>query len=57
MVGQATYRGSEQSIEVSVPLLVSFNGGGGRVVFSSFRLAANDSEEMTSLMRYVLFSL
>lgn len=57
LVGQATYTSEDQVIQVATPMLVSFNGGGGRVVFSSYRLAANDSAEMTSLMRYVLFSL
>lgn len=57
LVGEATYQSGGQSISVSAPMLVSFNGGGGRVVFNSYRLAANDSAEMTSLMRYVLFSL
>ncbi|MCP4810146.1 MAG: carboxypeptidase regulatory-like domain-containing protein [Proteobacteria bacterium] len=39
------------------PLLVSFNGGGGRVVFSSFRLVANDNEDVIKVMKYVMFAL
>ena len=39
------------------PLLVSFNGGGGRVVFSSFRMVANDNEEVIKVMKYVMFAL
>jgi len=57
LVGQISYQSAGQSVQVDAPLLISFNGGGGRVVFSSYRLAAQDSAEMTSLMRYVLFSL
>ena len=43
--------------QAASPLLVSFNGGGGRVVFSSFRLVANDNEEMVKVMKYVMFAL
>lgn len=39
------------------PLLVSFNGGGGRVVFSSFRMVANDNEDVIKVMKYVMFAL
>lgn len=39
------------------PLLVSFNGGGGRVVFSSFRLVANDNDDVIKVMKYVMFAL
>lgn len=39
------------------PLLVSFNGGGGRVVFSSYRMVANDDAEMLKVMKYVMFAL
>jgi hypothetical protein len=39
------------------PLLISFNGGGGRVVYSSFRLVSNDDDDIIKVMKYVMFAL
>jgi hypothetical protein len=39
------------------PLLFSFNGGGGRVVYSSFRLVSNDDDDLIKVMKYVMFAL
>jgi hypothetical protein len=40
-----------------VPLLVSFGSGDGRVVYSSFGVADNDSEDLRRMLRYLLFAL
>jgi len=58
LLGNVEYRdnGIDQHL-ASSPLLVSFNGGGGKVVFSTFRLAANLNEDMLTMMKYLLFEL
>ena len=58
LLGNVDYRdnGIDQHL-ASSPLLVSFNGGGGKVVFSTFRLAANLNEGMLTMMKYLLFEL
>lgn len=58
LVANVEYREGElvQTVTNS-PLLISFNGGGGRVVYSSFRMVSNDDDEMIKAMKYVMFAL
>jgi len=39
------------------PLLVSFNDGDGKVVYASFRVAANASTDMMLTLQYMMYSL
>ena len=39
------------------PLLVSFNDGDGKVVYTSFRVAANASSDMLLTLQYMMYSL
>jgi hypothetical protein len=39
------------------PLLVSFNDGEGKVVYASFRVAANASTDMLLTLQYMMYSL
>ncbi len=39
------------------PLLVSFNDGDGRIVYTSFRVAANASADMLLTLQYMMYSL
>lgn len=41
----------------SVPLLYSFNAGDGKVVFSTFRVARNSSDEMVDMLQYMMYRL
>jgi len=41
----------------SVPLLYSFNSGDGKVVYSTFRVARNSSDEMVDLLQYMMYRL
>jgi hypothetical protein len=41
----------------SVPILYSFNSGDGKVVFSTFRVARNTSDEMVSVLQYMMYRL
>ncbi|MFZ5481834.1 MAG: hypothetical protein ACOZNI_34050 [Myxococcota bacterium] len=41
----------------SVPLLLSFNAGQGKVVFSTFRVARNASQEMVDTLQYMMYNL
>lgn len=41
----------------AVPLLVSFNGGQGRVVFSTFRVVPNTSDDMLAILQYMMYRL
>jgi hypothetical protein len=47
-------QGTEQSTKDNVPLLVSFAPDDGRVVFSSWRMAANLDGRGPAVMRYIL---
>jgi hypothetical protein len=40
-----------------VPLLVSFNSGQGKVVYSTFRVARNASDDMVATLQYMMYSL
>jgi len=58
LLGNPTYRIQDSEYVLSSsPLLVSFNGGGGKVVYSTFRFSVNLDSEMTKLMQYVMFEL
>jgi hypothetical protein len=58
LTGSVGYREGESTYTLaSVPLLVSFSGGSGRVAFSTFRVAANQTEDMTSIVQYVFHDL
>ena len=41
----------------SVPLLVSFNSGDGKVAFSTFRVARNADEEIVKTVQYMMYNL
>lgn len=41
----------------SVPLLVSFNGGQGKVVFSTFRVVPNANEYTLGILQYMMYRL
>lgn len=47
---------SEYSL-AQVPLLVSFNSGKGKVVFSTFRVARNSTDEMLKTLQYMMYRL
>jgi hypothetical protein len=49
--------GSGQDTVNPSPLLVSFNDGNGKVVYASFRVAANASTDMLLTMQYMMYSL
>jgi hypothetical protein len=56
--GTVTYREGVESFPLEdVPLLVSFSGGQGRVAFSSFRIAANQSPEMGQTLQYIMYNV
>lgn len=56
--GNVTYReGQTTSSLESAPLLVSFSGGHGRVAFSTFRLAANQSPAMQATFQYIMYNV
>jgi hypothetical protein len=58
LTGSVHYREGESTYTLaSVPLLVSFSGGNGRVAFSTFRIAANQTEDMTYIVQYVFHEL
>jgi hypothetical protein len=41
----------------SVPLLYSFNAGDGKVVFSTFRVARNASDDIVATLQYMMYRL
>lgn len=41
----------------SVPILYSFNSGDGKVVFSTFRVARNSSDETVDMLQYMMYRL
>lgn len=56
--GNVSYREGPESYTLEdVPLLVSFSGGQGRVVFSTFRVAANQSKEMSLIFQYMMYNV
>ncbi len=58
LLGTVTYREASVDIPIpSSPLIVSFNGGGGKVVYSTFRLSSNLDPQMLQLWKYAMFEL
>jgi hypothetical protein len=58
LTGTVHYREGTEAIALpDVPLLVSFSTGEGRVGFSTFRVAANQNEQMLSLLQYIMSEL
>ena len=58
MRGNVSYREGTQSTALEqVPLLVSFSGGTGRVGFATFRVAANQSDDMRGIFQYILYNV
>lgn len=56
--GNVSYREGTQSTALEmVPLLVSFSGGLGRVGFSTFRVAANQSDDMRGIFQYMMYNV
>lgn len=60
LTGTVEYRESGTLLyQYSSPLLISYNVGpnNGKLVYSTFRLVANNNEELIRLMQYVMFAL
>jgi hypothetical protein len=58
LTGTVHYREGQESYTLaSVPLLASFSGGKGRVAFSSFRVAANQTDEMMQIFQYMMYDV
>lgn len=56
--GTVAYREGTSTFTLpSVPLLVSFSSGEGRVTFSSFRVAKNAGTDLMLVLQYMLFEL
>ncbi len=56
--GNVEYREGTSSYTLSsVPLLVSFGSGEGRVVYSTFRVAKNASTDMMLVLQYMMYNL
>ncbi len=58
LTGTVRYReGTSTYTLASVPLLVTFAGGEGRVGFATFRVAANHDADMVLLLQYMMHEL
>jgi len=58
LTGTINYReGTSSYTLASVPLLVSFAGGEGRVGFATFRVAANQGPDMSLILQYMMHEL
>ena len=58
LLGNPIYRWQDTEYTLSSsPLLISFSGGGGKVIYSSFRYSANLDDQMNKLMQYIMFEL
>ena len=56
--GSVEYREGTSSYTLSsVPLLVSFTSGEGRVVYSTFRVAKNATTDMMLVLQYMMYNL
>jgi len=56
--GNVSYRvGTEEYTVVDSPLLASFSSGDGRVGFSTFRVAPNQTREMLLVLQYMMYNL
>ncbi len=59
MTGTIQYQNDQDAVidQTGSPVLVSFSEGSGRVMFSSFRVQANDASDQIRIFRYMLFEL
>ncbi|MFT7518133.1 MAG: hypothetical protein ACI9MC_000260 [Kiritimatiellia bacterium] len=58
LTGDVSYReGTERYTLEDAPMLVSFSGGEGRVAFSTFRVAANQSKSMSLVFQYMMYNV
>ncbi len=58
LTGNVEYRQGELDYQLpSVPLLVSFSGGEGRVGFATFRVVANHTSDTVNVLQYMLGEL
>ena len=58
LTGSVEYREGTSSYALSsVPLLVSFSSGEGKVVYSTFRVAKNATTDMMLVLQYMMYSL
>jgi hypothetical protein len=58
LTGSVDYRlGTSSYSLASVPLLVSFTSGEGKVVYSTFRVAKNANTDMVLVLQYMMYSL
>jgi hypothetical protein len=58
LLGNPEYRIQDTTYTLaSSPLLISFNGGGGKIIYSTYRISANLDSQMLQLMQYVMFEL
>ena len=56
--GNVSYReGQNEYALASVPLLVSFTSGEGKVVYSTFRVAKNGTTDMMLVLQYMMYNL
>jgi hypothetical protein len=58
LAGDVHYRyGSSEGIVPAAPLLASFSGGNGRVIFSTFRAVANQDQVKEDVIQYLLYDI
>lgn len=58
LTGDVTYReGTSTYAKPTSPLLISFTAGEGKVVFSTFRVAKNATDDMMKALQYMMYSL
>jgi hypothetical protein len=58
MSAAVNYRlGTSSYTQPSSPILVSFTGGNGKVVYSTFRVAENANDDMLRSLQYMLYNL
>lgn len=56
--GDVTYTDGPSSFSLSTaPLLFSFDAGDGRVVYSTFRVVRNASEDVVAMLEYLMYRL
>ena len=58
LAGDASYKyGSTPGVVPASPLLASFSGGKGRVIFSTFRAVANQDQTKEDVLQYLLYDI
>jgi hypothetical protein len=58
LAGDVKYRyGSTSGIAPASPLLASFSGGKGRVIFSTFRSVSNQDQVKEDILQYLLYDI